>query len=117
MDDRKKPKAELLEEGAQLGRRVAAAEAGKPEPGMIDDVTARSQTEQALRQAEQYARSLSAMLQAAVDSLPFDFFAIGPDGRYTLQNASCRARWGANVGKYPEEVAGGENLGLWVEKH
>ena len=34
------------------------------------------------------------MVQATIDSLPFDFFAIGTDGRYIMQNATSRERWG-----------------------
>ena len=45
------------------------------------------------------------MLQAAIDCLPFNFFAIGLDGRYMLQNAVSRAQQGGDaIGKLPEEV-------------
>ena len=39
------------------------------------------------------------MLQAAVECLPFDFFAVGTDGRYVLENAVCRGNWDDLVGR------------------
>jgi len=59
-----------------------------------------------------------AILQAIIESLPFDFFAVGPDGRYLVQNATSKTRWGEAIGKRPEDVAGtGETLALWRENN
>ncbi len=57
------------------------------------------------RQAEKELAKSKAMLQAAIDCLPFNFFAIGLDGRYMLQNAVSQAHLRGNaIGKLPEEV-------------
>ncbi|MHB8974069.1 MAG: PAS domain S-box protein [Pirellulaceae bacterium] len=62
------------------------------------DITARKRTE------EELAKSKT-MLQAAIDCLPFNFFAIGLDGRYMLQNAVSKAQLRVDaIGKLPEEV-------------
>jgi PAS domain S-box-containing protein len=59
-----------------------------------------------------------AILEAIVESLPFDFFAIGPDGRYLAQNAASKTHWGEAVGKYPEDVADNqETLAVWQENN
>ena len=59
-----------------------------------------------------------AILQAIVESLPFDFFAIGPDGRYVVQNAASKRHWGEAIGKRPEDVAGAEEtLAIWRENN
>jgi PAS domain S-box-containing protein len=59
-----------------------------------------------------------AVLQAIVESLPFDFFAVGPDGRYLVQNATSKTHWGEAIGKCPEDVAGTEeNLATWLENN
>ncbi len=46
----------------------------------------------------------STQLQAVVDSLPFDVFAIDQDGRYFLQNTYGRERWGDTIGKRPKDI-------------
>jgi PAS domain S-box-containing protein len=79
--------------------------------GFIMDITERK------RAQEELARS-RATLQAAIESLPFDFWAIAPDGRYMLANAACKANWGDLVGKRPEEVAGSKDtLAIWLENN
>ncbi len=70
------------------------------------------------KRAEGELRKNRAILRATIDSLPFDFFAIGMDGRYILQNVASKAHWGDVVGELPEEVAGNEeNLVLWRENN
>ncbi len=70
------------------------------------------------KRTEEELRKNRAILQATIDSLPFDFFAIGMDGRYILQNATSKAHWGDAVGKLPGDVAGSEeNLALWRENN
>lgn len=80
--------------------------------GVVSDVTER-------RQAEDEALRSKAILRAAIDSLPLNFFAMGPDGRYMLQNAASRMlRHGTIIGKLPEEVSTcPEDLAVWLENN
>ena len=56
-------------------------------------------------QAEEELAKNRAVLQAAIDCLAFNFFAIGLDGRYMLHNAVSKAhQQGDTIGKLPEEV-------------
>jgi len=58
-----------------------------------------------------------ALLSATIDSLPFDFFVIGKDGRYSIINSTAR-RWGDAVGKLPEQVVTDkEILTRWRENN
>lgn len=50
------------------------------------------------------ARQNAARLTAAVESLPFDFWSIGLDGRYVLQNSASTRHWGERVGKRVDEL-------------
>jgi PAS domain S-box-containing protein len=71
-----------------------------------------------LRDTERALRTSQALLRSAVESLPFDFWAIGPDGRYCLQNAVAKASWGDQLGKRPEEVGiSKETLAIWMENN
>ncbi|HET6408633.1 MAG TPA: PAS domain S-box protein [Chthoniobacteraceae bacterium] len=71
-----------------------------------------------LRVAETALRESQAMLRAAMESLPFDFWAIGSDGRYCLQNTVSKARWGDQIGMRPEEVGvPPDMLAIWMENN
>ena len=61
------------------------------------------------RAEEELARN-KAILQAAIESLPFEFFAIGSDGRYILQNAILREHYGEAIGNRPEDYAPDDTL-------
>lgn len=75
------------------------------------DITDRKRAE------EELARN-RVMLEATVECLPFDFFAIGADGHYVLENAACRAHWGRLVGKRPEDMAPSlEVRDLWLSNN
>jgi PAS domain-containing protein len=95
MMDQDNSKQQILEELTELRHRVATLET-----------------------VEEELRKNRALLQATIDNLPFDFFAIGMDGRYMLQNATSKAHWGDAVGKLPEDAAGNEEtLVLWKENN
>jgi PAS domain S-box-containing protein len=77
--------------------------------GLMLDVTERKSAE------EELARS-RAIIKATIDSLPLESFALGPDGRFVLQNAASRLHWGDVTGKRPEECKLAKaTLALWQE--
>jgi PAS domain S-box-containing protein len=103
MTDSTSSSARLETELEQLRRRVQELEA------RLDDSA----------RAEEEASRTKAILQATIDSLPLNFFAMGPDGRYILQNAVSRAlnNWDI-VGKRPEEVClNPDDLAIWLENN
>ncbi len=54
------------------------------------------------------------VLDAVLDCLPLDLWAVGEDGLCFLQNEVSRRHWGDAVGKRPADVAGSEeNQRLW----
>ena len=65
--------------------------------GVNLDIGERKRAE--LRQAEAEAR-----LRAAIESLPFDFWITDGDGRYVMNNATCREHWGNHLGQRPKET-------------
>jgi len=69
-----------------------------------------------LKTAEEELRTSRALLHSTIESLPFDFFAMGQDGRYILQNSLGKQRWGNIVGKRPEDLAvRKDNLDSWLQ--
>jgi PAS domain S-box-containing protein len=71
------------------------------------EIAERKRVEDELRQSEN-------RLRTAIESLPFDFFVIGRDGRYIMQNATLRQHGGDVIGKFPRDVAlDKETLALW----
>ena len=63
--------------------------------GVNVDITDRKRAEKELAQSK-------ALLEAAIENLPFDFFVIGPDGRYIMQNATSKQHWGDAIGNFPK---------------
>ena len=96
-----------------LAKRAAGELAVEEASNLLDelDIANHKRTEEDLAQNQ-------ALLQATIDNLPFDFFAIGLDRRYILQNAVSKALWGIAIGKRPEEICPNEeDLGLWMENN
>ena len=63
----------------------------------VRDVSRLRETERALRDAEM-------TLRTAIESLPFDFWILDVNGRYSMLNTVARTNWGDLVGKLPSEV-------------
>jgi PAS domain S-box-containing protein len=84
-----------------LEQRIAVVldESGVPVAveGIARDVTESRVAESALRESE-------ARLQAAIENLPFAFWAYDADGRCYLQNSVCREWWGDLLGKRLDEM-------------
>lgn len=55
------------------------------------------------RRAEARLEASEARLRTAIESLPFDFWICDADGRYIMNNATCRAHWGSHIGQRPQE--------------
>jgi len=90
-----------------------AQERRKPYDGrcQADAITGRSKV-------EQERDRLQNMLTAAVECLPFSFWALDSQGRYALANAASRTLWGEFVGQRPADVAGDEQrLSAWLDNH
>ncbi|MEE4264193.1 MAG: PAS domain S-box protein [Desulfobacteraceae bacterium] len=56
------------------------------------------------QQAEAFLRESQNVLRAAIENLPFDFFAIDENGRYFLQNSVCIGHWGNLIGLRPQDI-------------
>lgn len=124
MNDEDKTRHQLIAELEALRRRVAELEAAafrrseaqeRREPGdgscQAGDLTGRTD-------AEQERDRLRTILTAAIECLPFGLWALGPEGRYVMENAANRSVWGEVVGKSPAEVAGDERtLSLWLDNN
>ena len=99
MKDQEKTKEQLVAELAEMRRQVTILKAAEAD----------------CKKAEADLVRSKAILQATIESLPLDFFALGPDGRYMMQNAASRRHWGDAIGKRPEDAAGtAENLSIWL---
>ncbi len=102
MKDENKTEDQLLKELKELRERLAAFE------GM----------EAQRRQTEEELAKSKAILTAAIECLPFDFFALDPDGRCILQNAVSRQYYGNALGKTAAQVCPDEHvLPRWIESN
>jgi PAS domain S-box-containing protein len=58
------------------------------------------------------------VLRTAIESLPFDFFAIDETGRYFLQNSVCIESWGNLIGLSPRETQFDEAItAKWIDNN
>jgi PAS domain S-box-containing protein len=70
------------------------------------------------KRAEEALRESQTLLSTIIESIPFEFWAIGQDGRYMLVNAACVDHYGNIVGKTPEEICDDrETLSIWQKNN
>ncbi len=121
MRDQDKTKQQLIGELIEMRQRVAALEAAnwmKTGTGVATNSGSDRAMIQAVAEpvpvfikpppgsrteANQDRNRLQAMLTAAIECLPFDFFALGTDDRCIIQNAVNRKHLGDLLGKRLEE--------------
>ena len=61
-------------------------------------------------------RKSQAVLSSVIESLPFDFWAVAPNGRYFLQNTHATKVWGDLSGKRPDELELGPEVSRsWLD--
>lgn len=78
---------------------------------IVSNITQQKRLEEELRKSQ-------ATLKATIDCMPFDFFAIGHDGRYFFQNTASKKAWGDVTGKLPEEICHDpRRLAVWQENN
>lgn len=79
--------------------------------GTYEDITERKRMEDALRESQ-------SILSTIIESIPFEFWAIGRDGRYMLTNSVCVNHYGNILGKRPEDICDDpETLSAWRENN
>ena len=84
----------------QLTLRVRVAPAGEDVALRIVIVEDRS----GFRMLEERLRERSAVLEAVIESLPFDFWLNDLDNRTVMQNSHSRTLWGEQFGAHMEEI-------------
>lgn len=63
-------------------------------------------------------RRSEALLSAAFENLPLDFWAMNIEGRYTLQNTTSIKQWGRLIDRNPDEVDVPDQIrALWQENN
>ena len=114
MRDQDKTREQLIRELEELRRRVDQLEANGSSDGEAEILSAPPRP----ATPGQEGPPLQAILSAVIECLPFGFFAIGPEGRYILQNAISRQYYGDVVGKHPEDVCPDEaTLACWLDNN
>jgi PAS domain S-box-containing protein len=79
--------------------------------GTYEDITERKRMEEVLRESQ-------SLLSTVIESIPFEFWAIGQDGRYMLVNSVCVNHYGNILGKKPEDICDDpETLSIWQENN
>jgi PAS domain S-box-containing protein len=70
------------------------------------------------KRSEEAVRESEALLHTVFESLPFELWVCGTDGRYVMQNPTSVARWGDQTGKRPAETGiSAAVLQLWEENN
>ena len=70
------------------------------------------------KRSEEAVRESGALLHTVFESMPFELWVCGTDGRYVMQNPTSVARWGNQVGKLPSETGiDPAVLQLWKENN
>ena len=71
-----------------------------------------------LKQTEAFLRENQNVLHAAIENLPFDFFALDENNFYFLQNSVCIKHWGNLIGKRPQDIKVDEPLlNTWLDNN
>ncbi|HKJ70012.1 MAG TPA: PAS domain S-box protein [bacterium] len=85
---------------------------------LLDRIDALEKLQIQRKSMEEKLRTSESRLHAVIESLPFDFFMISPEGRYVMVNSVSREHWGDLVGKRPEEVAPDKQTRkLWLQNN
>lgn len=89
------------------------------DPGKSDPAEQRPSIEQdSLAEYAARYRESQARFEALTENLPFDFWMIGANGRYVMQNSLSKELWGDVTGLLPEEVGVDEQtLALWQDNN
>ncbi|HJV34811.1 PAS domain S-box protein [Geomonas sp.] len=66
--------------------------------------------------AERKVAESEALLKAVFDSLPFDFFALDRDGRYTMLSSGAIAKWGDPTGQTVAEYTAGKPFSRYAAR-
>jgi two-component system sensor histidine kinase UhpB len=103
---------------SRSGRALPIADSGAPirdVAGRIVGVVLVFRDQTAERQAEQALRQSAGLMNASIANLPFELWAKGLDGKYTLQNPASKKVWGDQIGKESSEHLGvaAEVKALW----
>ena len=101
MNDENKTKKQLISELMDLRRQIAKGIKEESECARKED-----------------HEKLEARLRTVIESLPFDFFGINANGRYFIQNTTCKMSWGDIIGKRPEDISIDKHtLALWMDNN
>lgn len=101
----------LLVLGMFLWNRSLKSVVGLRTRDLSNELAERKRAEQALRESQ-------ALLSTIIESIPFEFWAIGQDGRYMLVNSVCVKHYGNILGKKPEDICDDpETLSAWRENN
>ncbi|MFX1311991.1 MAG: PAS domain S-box protein [Promethearchaeota archaeon] len=76
------------------------------------------ETKKTLNNSFELLNQNEAIFNAAIESLPFDFFIINKDGYYVKLNTTFKEKWGDVIGKRPEDILHDEvTLDVWKKNN